>query len=136
MVVDFYVTGFLQIINNVLNCILCGIKFNRILVTYQPTLIQMFIKPPLVYNIFVCLSLGFVVDSLALFQGDINKKEKSNQRLEQQIKNMANSCDEVNLKHTEELNHLEEEIQMIIVNIQVTPQPVIVFVNFQVMTLK
>lgn len=63
--------------------------------------------------------MGFVVDPLAHFQGDINKMEKNNHQLEQQIKNMVNGCDKVSLKHKEEITYLGEEIQTITANIQV-----------------
>ncbi|KAK2828692.1 hypothetical protein Q5P01_019726 [Channa striata] len=53
-------------------------------------------------------------------QGDIIRKEKNNQKLEQQIKKMANGCDKVSLKHKEDVTSLEEEIQQITANIQVT----------------
>lgn len=55
------------------------------------------------------------------FQGDINKKLKSNKDLEEQIRKMANSFDKVNLQHKEEVAHLEEEVRKITVNIQVRP---------------
>ncbi|XP_040005751.1 E3 ubiquitin-protein ligase TTC3 [Xiphias gladius] len=60
-------------------------------------------------------------------QGDINKKEKSNRMLEQQIKKMANGCDKVNLKHKEDIKSLEEDIQEITANIQVTNKELALF---------
>ncbi|XP_047462561.1 E3 ubiquitin-protein ligase TTC3 isoform X2 [Mugil cephalus] len=53
-------------------------------------------------------------------QGDINKKEKDNRNLEQQIREMANGCDKVSLKHKEDVRLLEEDLQRINANIQVT----------------
>lgn len=67
---------------------------------------------------------------LTLFQGDLNKKEKNNQKLEQQIKNMVNGCDKVSLKQKEDITCLEEEIQKITAIIQVSTWPVTVGVNF------
>lgn len=55
------------------------------------------------------------------FQGDINKKLKSNKDLEEQIKKMANSFDIVSLRHKEDVAYLEEEVQKITVTIQVCP---------------
>ncbi|XP_056252841.1 E3 ubiquitin-protein ligase TTC3 isoform X1 [Seriola aureovittata] len=60
-------------------------------------------------------------------QGDIIKMEKSNDRLEQQIKAMASGCDKVNLKHKEDISSLEEDIQKITVNIQVTNKELALF---------
>ncbi|GAA6232084.1 E3 ubiquitin-protein ligase TTC3 isoform X1 [Lates japonicus] len=60
-------------------------------------------------------------------QGDINKKEKNNRILEQQIKKMANGCDNVNLKHKEDIASLEEDIQRITANIQVTNKELALF---------
>ncbi|KAG7217207.1 hypothetical protein INR49_027751 [Caranx melampygus] len=60
-------------------------------------------------------------------QGDINRKEKSNEMLEQQIKLMENGCDEGNVKLREEINALEEEIQRINVNTQVTNKELAMF---------
>ncbi|XP_060941252.1 E3 ubiquitin-protein ligase TTC3 isoform X2 [Limanda limanda] len=51
-------------------------------------------------------------------EGDINKKEKSNKRLEQQIKVMGNG--RVDQKHKDDLTALEEDIRKITANIQVT----------------
>ncbi|XP_073335984.1 E3 ubiquitin-protein ligase TTC3 [Pagrus major] len=59
--------------------------------------------------------------------GDINKKLKSNKDLEEQIKKMENSCDKVNLRHKEDVAHLEEEVQKITVNIQVTNKELALF---------
>ncbi|XP_071317554.1 E3 ubiquitin-protein ligase TTC3 isoform X2 [Trachinotus anak] len=60
-------------------------------------------------------------------QGEINKTEKNNRRLEQQITAMANGCDKVNLKHKEDLSSLQEDIQKITVNIQVTNKELALF---------
>ncbi|KAM8742285.1 E3 ubiquitin-protein ligase TTC3 isoform 2-T2 [Acanthopagrus schlegelii] len=59
--------------------------------------------------------------------GDINKKLKSNKDLEEQIKKMANSFDIVSLRHKEDVAYLEEEVQKITVNIQVTNQELALF---------
>ncbi|XP_069001878.1 E3 ubiquitin-protein ligase TTC3 isoform X2 [Embiotoca jacksoni] len=53
-------------------------------------------------------------------QGDLIKKEKSNRKLEQQIEDMMNSFDVVDPAVREELGSLEEDIQKITANIQVT----------------
>ncbi|KAM6983525.1 E3 ubiquitin-protein ligase TTC3 [Tautogolabrus adspersus] len=53
-------------------------------------------------------------------QGDLNKKQKRNKMLELQIKKISSSCDKVDLKHKEDLAVLEEDIQKITANIQVT----------------
>lgn len=60
-------------------------------------------------------------------QGDINKKQKSIKKLEQQIKKMANGCVKVNLMHKEDLSSLEEDIEQITVNIQVTNKELVLF---------
>ncbi|XP_055370636.1 E3 ubiquitin-protein ligase TTC3 isoform X2 [Betta splendens] len=59
--------------------------------------------------------------------GDLNKKAKHNQELEQQMKMMANGCDEINVKQKEETASLEEEIQNITTNIQVTNTELMLF---------
>ncbi|KAM7398393.1 hypothetical protein PAMA_006344 [Pampus argenteus] len=59
--------------------------------------------------------------------GDINKQEKSNKELQQQIDEKANGCDQVNLKHKEELIIYEEDIQKITVNSQVTKKELVLF---------
>ncbi|XP_020496201.2 E3 ubiquitin-protein ligase TTC3 [Labrus bergylta] len=53
-------------------------------------------------------------------QGDLNKKQKRNKMLELQIKKISNSRDKVELRHKEDLAVLEEDIQKVTVNIQVT----------------
>ncbi|XP_026183559.1 E3 ubiquitin-protein ligase TTC3 isoform X2 [Mastacembelus armatus] len=60
-------------------------------------------------------------------QGDINKKVKSNKKLEQQIKAMATICYKVDQKHTEDIASLEEDIYKITVNIQVTNKELALF---------
>ncbi|KAF0038410.1 hypothetical protein F2P81_008894 [Scophthalmus maximus] len=60
-------------------------------------------------------------------QGDINRKEKSNKSLEQQIKEMSNGCDQVNQKHKADITSLEEEIRKITANIQVTNKELALF---------
>ncbi|XP_074467867.1 E3 ubiquitin-protein ligase TTC3 [Sebastes fasciatus] len=60
-------------------------------------------------------------------QGDINKKQKNHKQLEQQIKRMAQGCDKVNLRHDEDVAVLEEDIQKIIANIQVTNKELALF---------
>ncbi|XP_044077628.1 E3 ubiquitin-protein ligase TTC3 isoform X2 [Siniperca chuatsi] len=60
-------------------------------------------------------------------QGDINKKQKSNKTLEQQIKKMADDYDEVNLRHKEDIAFLEDNIQKITANIQVTNKELVLF---------
>ncbi|KAM7374694.1 hypothetical protein PAMP_007338 [Pampus punctatissimus] len=59
--------------------------------------------------------------------GDINKQEKSNKELKQQIDEKANGCDQVNLKYKEELIIIEEDIQKITVNSQVTKKELVLF---------
>ncbi|XP_033954700.1 E3 ubiquitin-protein ligase TTC3 [Pseudochaenichthys georgianus] len=54
--------------------------------------------------------------------GDINKKQHSGRMLEQSMKEMSKDCDKVNLTHKEDLAVLEEEVQQITTNIQVTIQ--------------
>ncbi|XP_062263048.1 E3 ubiquitin-protein ligase TTC3 [Platichthys flesus] len=51
-------------------------------------------------------------------EGDINKKEKSNKRLEKQIKEMGNG--RVDQKHKVDITALEEDVRKITANIQVT----------------
>uniref|UniRef100_UPI0037E877C5 E3 ubiquitin-protein ligase TTC3 isoform X2 n=1 Tax=Semicossyphus pulcher TaxID=241346 RepID=UPI0037E877C5 len=53
-------------------------------------------------------------------QGDFNKKQKSNKTLEQKIKKMSGSGDKVDLKHKENIAVIEDDIQKITANIQVT----------------
>ncbi|XP_067350334.1 E3 ubiquitin-protein ligase TTC3 isoform X1 [Channa argus] len=60
-------------------------------------------------------------------QGDINMKEKNNQKLEQEIKKMVNGCDKLSLKQKDDITSLEEEIQMITTNIQVTNKELALF---------
>ena len=81
----------------------------------------------------LCLLLGFgfhVFWPASSFQGDINKKGKSNKKLEKQIKKMATGCDKVDVRHREDLASLEEEVQKINANIQVGPRPLITPVIF------
>ncbi|XP_067464760.1 E3 ubiquitin-protein ligase TTC3-like [Thunnus thynnus] len=59
--------------------------------------------------------------------GDIHKKEKSIKELKKDISKMENGCDEVNLKHKEEIAFFEEEIKEITVNIQVTNKELALF---------
>ncbi|KAM6907188.1 E3 ubiquitin-protein ligase TTC3 [Xenentodon cancila] len=58
--------------------------------------------------------------------GDINKKEKSNKMLEQQIKKMSDGCYKVNPSNTEDIS-LEEDIRKITTNIQVTNKELAMF---------
>ncbi|XP_034540363.1 E3 ubiquitin-protein ligase TTC3 [Notolabrus celidotus] len=60
-------------------------------------------------------------------QGDINKRQKKNQTLAMQIQKMSSSCDEVDLKHKEDLAVLEDDIQKITANIQVTKKELTLF---------
>ncbi|XP_051257776.1 E3 ubiquitin-protein ligase TTC3 isoform X2 [Dicentrarchus labrax] len=60
-------------------------------------------------------------------QGDINKKQKAIKNLKDQILKMENSCDEINMRHKEELAFLEEEIHKISTNIQVTNKELVLF---------
>nr|XP_019941403.1 PREDICTED: E3 ubiquitin-protein ligase TTC3 [Paralichthys olivaceus] len=57
--------------------------------------------------------------------GDINKKEKSNKKLEQQIKEMANN--RVNQKHKDDITAHEEDIKKINAKIQVTNKELTLF---------
>ncbi|XP_028277332.1 E3 ubiquitin-protein ligase TTC3 isoform X2 [Parambassis ranga] len=59
-------------------------------------------------------------------QGDINKKEKSNQQLEQMIKKMENG-NGVNPAYREDIISLEEDVQKITANIQVTNTELMLF---------
>ncbi|KAM9846522.1 E3 ubiquitin-protein ligase TTC3 isoform 2-T2 [Aulostomus maculatus] len=59
--------------------------------------------------------------------GDINKKEKSNKEMEEQINKMENGGDKVGLRHKEATTSLEEEIEMIRVNVQVTNKELALF---------
>ncbi|XP_031724821.1 E3 ubiquitin-protein ligase TTC3 isoform X2 [Anarrhichthys ocellatus] len=59
--------------------------------------------------------------------GHINIKQKSNRKLEQQIKKMAKGCDKVNLRHEEDVAVLKEDIQKITANIQVTNKELALF---------
>ncbi|XP_045895340.1 E3 ubiquitin-protein ligase TTC3 [Micropterus dolomieu] len=60
-------------------------------------------------------------------QGDINKKQKSNMKFEQQIKEMKTGSDKVNLRHAEDIAFLEEDVQKITANIQVTNKELALF---------
>jgi len=56
------------------------------------------------------------------FQGDINAKQKNNNKLEQQIKKMAKGgCDKVTLKCKEDIAVFEKDIQQIAASINVGP---------------
>ncbi|XP_070700307.1 E3 ubiquitin-protein ligase TTC3 [Pempheris klunzingeri] len=61
-----------------------------------------------------------LLERLESCPGDLNKKQKSNEKLPQEIKKMENGCDQVNVRHKEDLADLEEDLQKIIANIQVT----------------
>lgn len=80
--------------------------------------------------LYIFFTLLFFIYLVTFFQGDLNKKAKHNQELEQTMKKLANDSDRVNLKQREEICSLEEEIQTINTNIQVIPRPVTVKVNF------
>lgn len=58
-------------------------------------------------------------------QGDINKQEKSNEMLKRKLKKMKNN--KVNLSERENVVLLQEEIQMITANIQVTNKELTLF---------
>lgn len=60
-------------------------------------------------------------------QGDINKKEKANRKLERQIKKMSNRCNRVNLSEREDITLLEEDIKRITDNIHVTNKELTLF---------
>ncbi|XP_070773182.1 E3 ubiquitin-protein ligase TTC3 [Enoplosus armatus] len=60
-------------------------------------------------------------------QGDINKKEKINMKVEQQIKELVNSGGKVNPRHKEDIASLEEDIQKITANVQVTNKELALF---------
>ncbi|XP_059207602.1 E3 ubiquitin-protein ligase TTC3 isoform X2 [Centropristis striata] len=60
-------------------------------------------------------------------QGDITKKQKSINLLEQQIKEMSEGCDRVSTRHKEDLAVLEEDVQKIVVNVQVTNKELALF---------
>ncbi|XP_008299262.1 E3 ubiquitin-protein ligase TTC3 [Stegastes partitus] len=60
-------------------------------------------------------------------QGDINKLEKNNRKLEQQIEKMSNGCDKVSLCNRKDIVSLEEDIRKITVNIQVTNKELVLF---------
>ncbi|KAM9348197.1 E3 ubiquitin-protein ligase TTC3 isoform 1-T1 [Symphorus nematophorus] len=68
-----------------------------------------------------------LLESFESCQGDINKKEKSNLKLEEQIKKMANGCDKVDIRRKEDLASLEEEVQKINANVQVTNKELALF---------
>uniref|UniRef100_G3QC75 RING-type E3 ubiquitin transferase n=1 Tax=Gasterosteus aculeatus aculeatus TaxID=481459 RepID=G3QC75_GASAC len=59
--------------------------------------------------------------------GDINMKQKNYRKLEKQIKKMLNGCDRVNQRHNEDIAVLEEDIQEIKANIQVTNRELALF---------
>ncbi|KAI3373929.1 hypothetical protein L3Q82_022497 [Scortum barcoo] len=61
------------------------------------------------------------------YQGDINKKQKSIDELEQQMKEMTIGWDKVKQKHKEDLALLEEDVQKINANIQVTNKELALF---------
>nr|XP_046266276.1 E3 ubiquitin-protein ligase TTC3 [Scatophagus argus] len=60
-------------------------------------------------------------------QGDLNKKQKSNMELEKHIEKMANDCHKVSVQHNEDLAVLEDDIQKITANIQVTNKELALF---------
>ncbi|XP_037322958.2 E3 ubiquitin-protein ligase TTC3 [Pungitius pungitius] len=59
--------------------------------------------------------------------GDVNMKQKSYRKLEKQIKKMVKGCDRFNQRHKEDIAVLEEEIQEIKANIQVTNRELALF---------
>ncbi|KAE8287720.1 E3 ubiquitin-protein ligase DZIP3 [Larimichthys crocea] len=59
--------------------------------------------------------------------GDLNKKEKNNETLPEEIKKISTGCDAVSLRHREELASLEEEVQKINANVQVTNKELALF---------
>ncbi|XP_058483305.1 E3 ubiquitin-protein ligase TTC3 [Solea solea] len=61
------------------------------------------------------------------YQGDINKKEKGNVRLEKQIKGMTSSSNKVVQKHKEEMASIEEEIRNINTKTQMTNRELTLF---------
>ncbi|XP_029924720.1 E3 ubiquitin-protein ligase TTC3 [Myripristis murdjan] len=70
-----------------------------------------------------CSSVAVNTEAYELFEsscGDINKKEKSNKELEQQINKMENDYEKINLRRKEAITSLEEDLQRISTNIQVT----------------
>ncbi|KAM4545794.1 E3 ubiquitin-protein ligase TTC3 [Odontesthes bonariensis] len=68
-----------------------------------------------------------LLERFEICQGDINKKEKANKKMEKQIKKMANGCDKVSVRNREELLLLEENVKKITVNIQVTNKELVMF---------
>ncbi|XP_072230625.1 E3 ubiquitin-protein ligase TTC3 isoform X2 [Leuresthes tenuis] len=68
-----------------------------------------------------------LLERFEICQGDINKKEKTNKKMEKQIKKMANGCDKVSIRNREELLLLEDNVKRITVNIQVTNKELVMF---------
>ncbi|KAA8586527.1 hypothetical protein FQN60_000363 [Etheostoma spectabile] len=60
-------------------------------------------------------------------QGDLNKKQKGNKMLEQQMWKMVKDCDKVNQRHEEDIALLEAEVQNVTANIQVTNKELTLF---------
>lgn len=56
------------------------------------------------------------------FQGNINEKQKSNEKMEKLIENMSTNCDDTDTEHDETLAVLQDDIQKIKDNIQVGPE--------------
>ncbi|CAJ1063428.1 Hypothetical predicted protein [Xyrichtys novacula] len=59
-------------------------------------------------------------------QGDLNKKSKKNQMLKRKIEETS-TCDKVDLKHKEDMAVLEDDIQKITANVQVTNKELALF---------
>ncbi|XP_063752092.1 E3 ubiquitin-protein ligase TTC3 isoform X2 [Eleginops maclovinus] len=66
-------------------------------------------------------------ESFETCQGDMNKKQRHNWKLEQRMEEMSTGNDKVNLTHKEELTVLEKEVQEITTNIQVTNKELAMF---------
>lgn len=56
------------------------------------------------------------------YQGDINEKQKSNEKMEKLIEKMSTNCDDTDTKQNKTLAALQEDIQKINGNIQVGPE--------------
>lgn len=56
------------------------------------------------------------------YQGDINEKQKSNEKMEKLIEKMSTNCDNTDTEQNETLAALQEDIQKIKGNIQVGPE--------------
>ncbi|XP_034744945.1 E3 ubiquitin-protein ligase TTC3 [Etheostoma cragini] len=59
--------------------------------------------------------------------GDLNKKQKGNKKLEQQMRKMVKDFAKVNQRHEEDIALLEAEVQNITANIQVTNKELTLF---------